>query len=203
MVLPHFSPTVSALELWHAQPFTAVQCLQKACANSTVCSLCPVFALWPLTICLWERDPCLLPLFYLWTVLCLHGDTLMWIIKWDAGPACAAWGQWSWIYLQQLRNSTSVFVFLLKKSEPFIFCCIKKTPHNDYFGRSFPICSGLSLFISDFILKSGQNPFKMLYLPVSCVMTKRMKNKSSAFYLTKRVLRYVLERSRKQIPGPS
>lgn len=46
--------------------------------------------LWPLTICLWERDPCLLPLFYLWAVLCLHGDTLMWIMKWDAGPACAA-----------------------------------------------------------------------------------------------------------------
>lgn len=184
MVLPHFSPAALALELWDAQPFTVVQCQQKASANSTLCPSAQALPLWSLTSCLWESVPPVLFLFYLWTILYLHGDTIMWIIKWNAGSAfsaevseaesiCSSW-ETAQMYL---------FSFFAWENWTLHFLLHEEAPHNDYFDGSFPIHSGLSFF-SEFILKSGQNLFKMLYLSVNCILTKR-RERTTTFYFTK------------------
>lgn len=128
--------------------------------------------------------PPLLSLFYLWTILYLHGDTIMWIIKWNAGSAfsaevseaesiCSSW-ETAQMYL---------FSFFAWENWTLHFLLHEKAPHNDYFDGSFPIHSGL-FFFSEFILKSGQNLFKMLYLSVNCILTKR-RERATTFYFTK------------------
>lgn len=184
MVLPHFSPTALALELWDTQPFTVVQCQQKTSANSTLCPSAQTLPLWPLTTCLWERILPLLSVFYLWTILYLHGDIITWIIKWNADPACAAEvsGEGS-ICSSWETAQMYLFSFFAWENGTLHFLLHEKAPHNDYFGGSFPIRSQLPFF-SEFVLKSGQNLFKMLHLSVNCTLTKRRKS-TITFYLTK------------------
>lgn len=139
--------------------------------------LCPVLAF---VTCLWEK----VPPFYLWTILYLHGDTKMWIIKWNSGPACAAEVSEDGSICSSWETAQMyLFSFFAWENWTLHFLLHEKAPHNDYFGGPFPIRSWLSFF-SEFVLKSGQNLFKMLSLSVNCILTKRRKNPMT-FYLTK------------------
>lgn len=75
------------------------------------------------------------------------------------------------------------FPSLLEKTEPFIFCCMKRHHIMIILVDHFPSAPGCPFFY-EFILKSGQNLYKMLYLSVNCILTKR-RIKITTFYLTK------------------
>lgn len=122
---------------------------RKASANPALCPSDQSLPLYPLPIRLWERDPPppLLSRFHPWTVLCLRGDTILWIIKWNAGPACAAEvGEAESIYSSWETAQMYLFSFFAWEIWTLHFLLHEKTPHNDYFGGSFPIRSGLSFF---------------------------------------------------------
>lgn len=175
-------------------------CQQKASATCALCLSAQSLPLWPLTTCIWERDPSvtisLIPLD------CIRFSWLYYDVnnKMKCRLCLCCWGQWSWIYLQQLEKLHKSICFFASEIWTLNFLLHEKVPYNDYFGGSFPIRSGLFFFLSEFILKSGQNLFKMLYLPVNCILTKRRKKHHNSLFDKK-----LSDKSwnRKQIPGPS
>lgn len=178
MLLPDGASTLltRSVGTWAPRCRTFHRGVKNHTANPALCPSAQSLPLRPLTTCLWERDPPVLSLFYLWTALYIHGDTIMWIIKWNAGPACAAEvSEAESIYSSWETAQMYLFSFFAPEIWTLHFLLHEKTLHNDYFGGSFPIRSGLSFLFSEFILKSGQNLLKMLYLPVSCILTKRRK----------------------------
>lgn len=109
--------------------------------------------------------------------------------KMKSRPCLCCWGQWSWIYLQQLRNYTKRIYFpsLPKKSEPFIFSCMKRHHVMIILVDHFPSALGCPFSFLIFYCSLNLLKFfsKMLYLLVSCFWQNAEKN-IKTFYLTKK-----------------